>query len=108
MAPLVSAIGWSWASAETRSITRVFSKRVDPETGDVQWHWYTEPLPGQPGSETWPNQDAMRHGGGMTWMTGTYDPELEPAVLDTGNPNPVHAGRQPAKATTYGPAPSSR
>jgi alcohol dehydrogenase (cytochrome c) len=65
----------------------------DPETGKVQWHWDTEPSPGQPGSETWPNKDAMAHGGGMTWMPGTYDPELNLIYWGTGNPNPVHAGQ---------------
>ncbi len=64
----------------------------DPETGDVQWRWNTEPKPGEPGSETWPNEEAMSHGGGMTWMTGTYDPELNLLYWGTGNPNPVHAG----------------
>src|SRR5256886_12432686 len=31
-------------------------------------------------------------GGGMTWMTGTYDPELNLLYWGTGNPNPVLAG----------------
>jgi len=53
-----------------------FLEARDPETGDVQWRWYTTPRPGQPGAETWPNPDAMTHGGGMTWMPGTFDPEL--------------------------------
>jgi acido-empty-quinoprotein group A len=65
----------------------------DPETGQVQWHWNTEPRPGEPGAETWPNEDAMKHGGGMTWMPGTYDPELNLIYWGTGNPNPVHAGQ---------------
>jgi len=65
----------------------------DPETGAVQWHWNTEPRPGEPGSETWPDKDAMEHGGGMTWMPGTYDPELNLIYWGTGNPNPVHAGQ---------------
>ena len=69
-----------------------FLEARDPETGDVQWRWETEPQPGQPGSETWPGAEAMRHGGGMTWMTGTYDPELHLLYWTTGNPNPVHAG----------------
>ncbi len=64
----------------------------DPETGAVQWHWNTEPRPGEPGSETWPGADAMEHGGGMTWNPGTYDPELNLLYWGTGNPNPVHAG----------------
>jgi acido-empty-quinoprotein group A len=63
----------------------------DPETGAVQWRFNTEPAPGEPGSETWPNAQAMAHGGGMTWLSGTYDPELNLLFWGTGNPNPVHA-----------------
>jgi alcohol dehydrogenase (cytochrome c) len=72
---------------------RGYLKSIDPETGKTQWTWYTEPDPGQPGSETWPkDSDAILHGGGMTWMTGTYDPELNLLYWGTGNPNPVLAG----------------
>jgi alcohol dehydrogenase (cytochrome c) len=35
----------------------------------------------------------MRHGGGMTWIPGTYDPELHLYYVGTGNPNPVMAGQ---------------
>jgi len=70
-----------------------FLESVDPETGKQQWRWYTEPQPGEPGSETWPkSSDAIAHGGGMTWMTGTYDPALNLLYWGTGNPNPVLAG----------------
>jgi acido-empty-quinoprotein group A len=72
---------------------RGFLESLDPETGAIQWRWYTEPDPGQPGSETWPkDSDALLHGGGMTWMTGTYDPELNLLYWGTGNPNPVLVG----------------
>lgn len=72
---------------------RGFLDSLDPETGKIQWRWYTEPDPGQPGSETWPaNSDALLHGGGMTWMTGTYDPALNLLFWGTGNPNPVLVG----------------
>ena len=72
---------------------RGYLKSLDPETGKTQWTWYTEPDPGQPGSETWPkDSDAILHGGGMTWMTGTYDPDLNLLYWGTGNPNPVLAG----------------
>jgi acido-empty-quinoprotein group A len=70
-----------------------FLESLDPETGAVQWRWNTEPKPGEPGSETWPkDNDAILHGGGMTWMTGTYDPALNLLYWGTGNPNPVLAG----------------
>jgi acido-empty-quinoprotein group A len=65
----------------------------DPETGALEWRWNTEPSPGEPGAETWPNAGAMAHGGGMTWMPGTYDPELNLLYWGTGNPNPVYAGQ---------------
>ena len=65
----------------------------DPETGKPAMALVHEPKPGEPGSETWPkNGDAITHGGGMTWMTGTYDPELNLLYWGTGNPNPVLAG----------------
>ncbi len=39
----------------------------DPQTGERQWRWYTEPQPGEPGAESWPQgTDAREHGGGMT------------------------------------------
>ncbi|MGA2094704.1 MAG: acido-empty-quinoprotein group A [Candidatus Acidiferrum sp.] len=70
-----------------------FLESRDPETGAIQWRWNTEPKPGEPGSETWPkDNDALSHGGGMTWMTGTYDPQLNLLYWGTGNPNPVLAG----------------
>lgn len=65
---------------------------LDPETGEQQWRWNTEPKAGEPGADTWPDDDSRRHGGGMTWMTGTYDPDLHLLYWGTGNPNPVHAG----------------
>jgi acido-empty-quinoprotein group A len=66
----------------------------DPETGDLQWRWWSEPeKPGDPGSETWPGKAAMDHGGGMTWLPGTYDPELNLLYWGTGNANPVFAGQ---------------
>jgi alcohol dehydrogenase (cytochrome c) len=70
-----------------------FLESIEPQTGKVEWRWNTEPKPGEPGSETWPQgTDAISHGGGMTWMTGTYDPELNQLYWGTGNPNPVLNG----------------
>ena len=93
MAPLVIRdhiiAGVSGDFTDIRGLLR----SLDPDTGAIQWTWYTEPDPGQPGSETWPkDSDAMLHGGGMTWMTGTYDPALNLLYWGTGNPNPVLVG----------------
>jgi acido-empty-quinoprotein group A len=71
-----------------------FLESRDPETGDVQWRWYTTPQKmGDPGSETWPDEYSMTHGGGMTWLPPTYDPDLNLLYVTTGNPNPVFAPR---------------
>jgi len=35
----------------------------------------------------------MKHGGGMTWGTTTYDPQLNLIYFGTGNPQPVIAGK---------------
>jgi alcohol dehydrogenase (cytochrome c) len=65
----------------------------DLETGDLQWRWYAHPQPGEPEAATWPNTEAMLHGGGMTWGESTYDPELNLIYFGTGNPQPVIQGK---------------
>jgi alcohol dehydrogenase (cytochrome c) len=67
-----------------------YMESVDPETGEVQWKWYSEPLKmGDPGSNTWPDQDAMRHGGAGVWVPGSYDPKLNLYYFGTANPTPA-------------------
>ena len=41
--------------------------------------------PGEPGSETWKG-DSWKTGGGGTWLTGTFDPELNTLYWPVGNP----------------------
>jgi alcohol dehydrogenase (cytochrome c) len=67
----------------------------DPETGAMQWRWYAHPDPSEPEAKSWPSVEAMLHGGGMTWGSTTYDPELGMIFFGTGNPQPViaHKGR---------------
>jgi alcohol dehydrogenase (cytochrome c) len=60
--------------------------------GALIWRWDAIPKPGEPGSETWSDKEVMAHGGGMTWVQGTYDPDLNLTYWGTGNPHPVHAG----------------
>jgi alcohol dehydrogenase (cytochrome c) len=72
--------------------TRGFLDAYDPATGERMWRLYTIPDEGEPGSDTWPNPAAMRRGGGATWMTGSFDPELGLLYWGTGNPNPDYYG----------------
>jgi alcohol dehydrogenase (cytochrome c) len=79
-----------------------FLQSFDPDTGDLQWKWYSEPEKmGDPGSETWPNQDAMRHGGGGPWVPGSYDPKLRLYYLGTANPTPAFSGATRAGDDLY-------
>ncbi|HEY1808166.1 MAG TPA: acido-empty-quinoprotein group A [Acidobacteriaceae bacterium] len=70
-----------------------FLDSFDPATGKLQWTWWSTPRKGDPALKTWPNVAASDHGGGMTWMPGTYDPELNLLYWPTGNTNPVFAGQ---------------
>ncbi|HSZ17104.1 MAG TPA: acido-empty-quinoprotein group A [Terracidiphilus sp.] len=70
-----------------------FLDSFDPVTGALQWTWWSTPRRGDPALKTWPNEAASDHGGGMTWMPGTYDPALNLLYWPTGNTNPVFAGQ---------------
>jgi len=72
--------------------TRGFLDAFDAQTGAKLWRFYTVPLKGEAGAETWPSDDAATHGGGATWVTGSYDPELNLVYWGTGNPNPDFFG----------------
>jgi alcohol dehydrogenase (cytochrome c) len=71
---------------------RGFLDAYDPETGERLWRFWTIPAPGEPGSDTWGKGDAWRTGGGSTWLTGSYDPELNLLYWGTGNPGPDYNG----------------
>jgi len=66
---------------------RGFLDAYDAKTGKQAWRFYTIPSPGEPGSEGWPG-DSWVHGGGATWLTGSYDPALKLLYWGTGNPGP--------------------
>lgn len=66
------------------------------ETGERAWRFWTIPAPGEPGSETWGDPDVMEKGCGATWLTGSYDPELDVLYWPTGNPCPdLNGDRRP-------------
>jgi alcohol dehydrogenase (cytochrome c) len=70
---------------------RGFLDAYDPRTGDRIWRFWTVPAPGEPGSETW-GGDSWKNGGASTWLTGSYDPELNLLYWGTGNPGPDYNG----------------
>ncbi len=66
---------------------RGFLDAYDAKTGKRLWRCFTIPAPGEPGSETW-KSDTWQRGGGATWLTGSYDPELNLLYWGVGNPGP--------------------
>ena len=75
---------------------RGFIDGWDPETGKQLWRRYTIPARGEKGNETWPqNNNAWEVGGGSSWITGSYDPELDLAYWGVGNPAPWASQSRP-------------
>jgi alcohol dehydrogenase (cytochrome c) len=70
---------------------RGFVAAYDQTTGNEVWRWWSTPLPGEPGSETWQGP-GIAHPAGSTWMTGTYDQALDTLYWTVGNPGPDMIG----------------
>jgi alcohol dehydrogenase (cytochrome c) len=68
-----------------------FLDAYDAETGERLWRWHSIPRPGEPGHETWAG-DSWKTAGGATWLTGSYDPELNLLYWGIGNPAPDFDG----------------
>ncbi len=66
---------------------RGFLAAFKVSTGELAGRFWTIPGPGEPGSETWPDR-ALPTGGGATWTTGSYDPDLKLLYWAVGNPYP--------------------
>ncbi|HQR35215.1 MAG TPA: PQQ-dependent dehydrogenase, methanol/ethanol family [Blastocatellia bacterium] len=66
---------------------RGFLDAYDAKTGKRLWRFWTVPAAGEAGNETW-SGDSWKTGGAPTWVTGSYDPELNLIYWTTGNPAP--------------------
>ena len=79
---------------------RGFLDAYDAETGERRWRFYTIPEPGEPGNESWAG-DSWKTGGAPTWVTGSFDPELNLIIWGTGNPAPDWNGDKRAGDNLY-------
>ncbi|MEZ5351288.1 MAG: PQQ-dependent dehydrogenase, methanol/ethanol family [Bryobacteraceae bacterium] len=68
-----------------------FLDAYDAETGERLWRWHSIPKPGEPNHDSW-SGDSWKTGGGGTWLTGSYDPELNLLYWGLGNPAPDFDG----------------
>jgi alcohol dehydrogenase (cytochrome c) len=80
-----------------------FLESIDPMTGKVEWRWDVMPKPDDTVAwNSWPHDtNVVTRGGGMTWITGTYDPKLNLLYWGTGNPHPVENGEARVGANLY-------
>src|SRR3954471_7877916 len=87
VAPLVAngvvIVGVSGAEFGVRG----YLEGYDAQNGQRLWRVYTVPVAGEPGAETW-EKESFSKGGGSTWVTGSYDPDLDLVYWGTGNPSP--------------------
>src|SRR2546425_10466829 len=95
LAPLVAdgkvMVGASGGELGIRGFVAAFAL----DSGKEVWRTYTVPAPGEPGSETWPNGDQWKTGGGPVWVTGNYDPQTNLAFWGTGNGGPWMGDQRP-------------
>ena len=70
---------------------RGFLDAYNAETGAREWRTHTIPGPDNPDNRTWAG-DSWRTGGSPTWITGSYDPDLDLIYWGTGNPGPDYNG----------------
>jgi quinohemoprotein ethanol dehydrogenase len=82
--------------------TRGRLKAYDAKDGRLIWTFYTIPGPGEPGHDTWPNDnDAWKYGGASVWQTPAADPELGLLYFSTGNAGPDYNGAVRAGDNLY-------
>jgi alcohol dehydrogenase (cytochrome c) len=90
--------GFAGGDRATRGRLKAFSAR----DGSLKWTFYTIPGPGEPGHETWPqDNDSWKYGGASIWQTPAVDPELGLIYFSTSNPGPDLNGRVRAGDNLY-------
>src|SRR6267378_92835 len=77
---------------------RGFVAAYDARSGKEAWRFHTIPAPGEPGGDSWKacppgsstfcDPEAWKHGGGSVWVTGSYDSALNLPYWGVGNAGP--------------------
>jgi alcohol dehydrogenase (cytochrome c) len=67
---------------------KCFISAYDPATGTQLWRFETIARDGAPGGDTWGGLPDLYRAGGETWITGSYDPELNLTYWGTAQAKP--------------------
>ena len=82
-------IGFAGGDRGTRSRLKAY----DAKDGRLIWTFYTIPGPGEPGHDTWPqDNDSWKYGGAAIWQTPAVDLDLGLLYFSTGNAAPDYNG----------------
>jgi alcohol dehydrogenase (cytochrome c) len=67
---------------------KCFISAYDAQTGKQLWRFHTVAREGEPGGDTWGSLTNLFRAGGETWITGSYDPELNLTYWGTAQAKP--------------------
>jgi alcohol dehydrogenase (cytochrome c) len=80
---------------------KCFISAYDAETGKLVWKFYTIAKDGEPGGDTWGKLPNLFRAGGDTWITGSYDPDLNLTYWGVAQSKPwMRASRQSGNGAT--------
>jgi len=68
--------------------TKCFISAYDAQTGKQLWRFYTIAKEGEPGGDSWGSLTNLFRAGGESWITGSYDPELNLTYWGTAQAKP--------------------
>jgi glucose dehydrogenase len=72
--------------SETTPASPGDERAYDVRTGKMRWVFHTIPLPGEPGSETWPSDARDTQGGANSWAGSIVDTQRGIVFIGTGSP----------------------
>jgi alcohol dehydrogenase (cytochrome c) len=67
---------------------KCFISAWDAKTGKEVWRFYTIAKEGEPGGDSWGKLPNLFRAGGETWITGSYDPDLNITYWGTAQSKP--------------------
>src|SRR5205814_10067902 len=80
---------------------KCFISAYDAKTGKEVWRFKTIALQGEPGGDTWGSLSNLFRAGAETWITGSYDPDLNLMYYGTAQSKPsMRVSRGPDNGST--------